>query len=189
MSLRCDAKKVLYKNKIRNNSFLPQVEWNKRKVNYHKIVHPFVNHLNPTNETRDREHAEQRRQPTMQGSRKCEPGVPGTVQLLDPVDDKHEAEPCTADGEEFGLFVLLDGEDEGDPEGEEGGVGGHSAVGGVEALDDPGCGAVLEAIEEGFAGVHELFICWLVGALWFRRGRRGGMVLFVKVDDIIWIVG
>lgn len=55
--------------------------------------------------------------------------------------------------------MLLDGEDEGDPKGEEGGVGGHGAIGGVEALDDPGCGAALKAVEEGFASVHELLVC------------------------------
>lgn len=125
----------------------------------------------------------------MQGSRKCEPGAPGIVQLLDPVDDEHEAEPCAADGEEFGLFVILDGEGEGDPEGEEGGVGGHGAKGGVEALDDPGGEAALEAVDEGSAGVHELFVCWSAGAQWFRGGRGGGIELLDRVDDIIWVVG
>ncbi|PPQ72917.1 hypothetical protein CVT26_014580 [Gymnopilus dilepis] len=88
---------------------------------------------------------------------------------VESVHYEHEAEAGAADREQLGLFVLFDGEDEGDPEGEGGGVARHLAVLGGEALDDPGGGATLEAIEKGFACLHE----FLVGGLACRAvGRR-----------------
>lgn len=71
----------------------------KEEIIIYKIVHPFVNHLNPTNQTRNGKHKEHPKQTRQGGAvdepamhdHKCEPGVPVIVQLLDPVDDEHEA--------------------------------------------------------------------------------------------------
>ena len=82
---------------------------------------------------------------------------------------EHEAEAGAADGEQLGLFVLFDGEDEGDPEGEGGCVARHLAVLGGKALDDPGGGAALETVEKGFACLHEFLVSRLAPRAVGRR--------------------
>lgn len=77
----------------------------------HRIVHPFVNHLDPANQTRNGEHKrgpEETRQdgaarvadpPGRVREREEKPCVPVIVELLDPVHDEHEPQARRADGE------------------------------------------------------------------------------------------
>jgi hypothetical protein len=80
--------------------------------------------------------------------------------------DEPQAQLGAPDRQQLRLFMLVDGEDECDPEREAARVSGHGTVGVVQSLDNPRGGALLELFEESMTGGHEFF----VGARWERDG-------------------
>jgi len=79
---------------------------------------------------------------------------PITIQLLDPMNHQPQPQPHALNRQQLGLLVVVDRKHLRHPETEATGVGGHGAVGTVEALDYPRGGALSELVEEGTADGH-----------------------------------